>query len=75
MEICAKIHVLEADIEKTTRNVTLQVFTKHIVEITKKTIPELQNLSGDEISDIIVESCNVVSVKYRNGILKDVIVH
>ena len=44
------------------------------MEITKKTIPDLQNLSGDEISDIIVESYNVVTVKYHNGVLKDVIV-
>ena len=27
LEICAKIHVVEADLEKTSRNVTLQVFT------------------------------------------------
>ena len=60
LEICAKIHVVEADLEKTSRSVTLQVFTKHIVEITK-TIRDLQNLSRDEISDIIIESCNVVS--------------
>ena len=75
LEICTKIHVVEADLEKTSRNVTLQVFTKHILEMTKMTIRDLQNVSGDEISDMIIESCNVVTVKYRNGVLKDVIMH
>ena len=36
LEICAKIHVVEVDLEKTCRNVTLQVFTKHILEMTRK---------------------------------------
>jgi RecJ-like exonuclease len=72
LEICAKIHVVEADLEKSARNITLHVFTK---QITKKSIQDLQNVSGDEICDMIVEGCGVVTVKYRNGVLKDVIMH
>ena len=50
------------------------MFTKHILEI-KKSIQDLQSVSGDEICDMIVEGCGVVTVKYRNGVLKDVIMH
>ena len=75
LEICAKIHVVEADLEKSSHNVTLQVFTKHILEMTNKTIQDLQNMSSDEICDTIVEGCSVVTVKYCNGVLKDITMH
>ena len=71
LEICAKIHVVEADLEKSSHNVTLQVFTKHVLEMINKTIQDLQNMSSDGICDTIVEGCSVVTVKYRNGALKE----
>ena len=72
---CVPKSMLWKPINKTTHNVTLQVFTKHILEIMKKTVHDLQDVSGEEIADMIVEQSHVVTVKYRNGVLKDVIVH
>ena len=69
-----QIHVVEADL-KNARNITACACVHETEFGSNKSIQDLQNVSGNEICDMIVECCGIVTVKYRNGVLKDVIMH